>query len=94
VRSCRILDDIVAQEIGTRTMDELAVLLEAGEVGFSPIYTIEDIFRDRHVRAREAVVDVPDAELGTVRMQNVVPRFSGTPGAVHRGGPALGQDMP
>jgi crotonobetainyl-CoA:carnitine CoA-transferase CaiB-like acyl-CoA transferase len=92
VHNRQTLDAIIAQEIGARTMDELVQLLEAGEVGFSPIYTIEDIFRDRHVRARDAVVRVDDAELGPVRMQNAVPRFSRTPAEVRSAGPALGQD--
>ena len=34
---------------------------------------------------------VPDAELGDVRMQCVVPRFSETPGAVLSAGPSIGQ---
>jgi len=43
------------------------------------------------LRAREAIVRVPDSELGEVRMQSVVPRFSATPGSVYRAGPALGE---
>jgi crotonobetainyl-CoA:carnitine CoA-transferase CaiB-like acyl-CoA transferase len=34
---------------------------------------------------------VPDEELGEVRMQCVVPRFSETPVSVRRAGPSLGQ---
>ncbi|MGQ3076115.1 MAG: CoA transferase, partial [Ferrovibrionaceae bacterium] len=37
------------------------------------------------------IVSVPDDELGTVRMQSVVPAFSETPGAVRHAGPSLGQ---
>ncbi|MCY1382345.1 Succinyl-CoA--L-malate CoA-transferase beta subunit [compost metagenome] len=50
-----------------------------------------DIFRDPHIAAREGIVSVHDDELGPVRMQSVVPRFSATPGAVHHAGPSLGQ---
>ena len=38
-----------------------------------------------------AIVEVPDSELGTVRMQGVVPRFSETPGTVRRAGPTIGE---
>jgi crotonobetainyl-CoA:carnitine CoA-transferase CaiB-like acyl-CoA transferase len=47
-------------------------------------------FADLHFVAREAIVSVQDDELGNVRMQNVVPRFSATPGEVRSAGPALG----
>lgn len=85
------LDQILATEIAKHRIDELDRMLEAHEVGFSPIYDIADIFQDAHFAAREAIVSVPDEELGMVRMQSVVPAFSETPGAVRHAGPSLGQ---
>ena len=85
------LDQILSNEIAKHTIAELDQMLEVNEVGFSPIYDIADIFRDPHYAARKAIIDVPDAELGSVRMQSVVPAFSRTPGAVHHAGPSLGQ---
>ncbi|HUO00243.1 MAG TPA: CoA transferase, partial [Bradyrhizobium sp.] len=41
--------------------------------------------------ARQTIVTVPDEELGDVRMQCVVPRFSETPVSVRSAGPALGR---
>jgi len=70
---------------------ELRTRFEAHEVGFSPIYDASDIFTDPHFIAREAIVSVPDEELGEVKMQCVVPRFSETPGAVRSAGPSIGQ---
>jgi crotonobetainyl-CoA:carnitine CoA-transferase CaiB-like acyl-CoA transferase len=49
------------------------------------------VFADPQFRAREAIVSVPDSELGAVRMQCVVPRYSATPCTVRSAGPALGQ---
>jgi crotonobetainyl-CoA:carnitine CoA-transferase CaiB-like acyl-CoA transferase len=91
VRNRDPLDDIVAGAIGALTLAELRARLEKHEVGFSPIYDAADVFADPQFIAREAIVRVPDTELGEVRMQCVVPRFSETPGAVHRAGPALGE---
>ena len=73
-------------------LDDVRQRLSAHEVGFSPINDIADVFADAHLAARDAIVSVEDAELGPVRMQNVVPRFSATPGRVRRAGPSLGQD--
>jgi crotonobetainyl-CoA:carnitine CoA-transferase CaiB-like acyl-CoA transferase len=85
------IDGIVAEAIGRLDMAELRRRLEAHEVGFSPIYDSADVAEDPQFRAREAIVRVPDKELGTVRMQCVVPRYSDTPCAVRAAGPALGQ---
>ncbi len=85
------LDQIIGAEIAARTFAELAVVMDQHHVGFSPIYNISDIFEDPHFAARGAIVSVEDSELGPIRMQNVVPAFSGTPGAVRNAGPALGE---
>lgn len=91
VKHRHVLDGIVGGAIARLTLAELRSRLEAHEVGFSPIYDASDIFSDPHFIAREAIVSVPDEELGEVRMQCVVPRFSETPGAVRSAGPSIGQ---
>jgi crotonobetainyl-CoA:carnitine CoA-transferase CaiB-like acyl-CoA transferase len=91
VKNRDVLDGIVGGAIARLTLAELRTRLEAHEVGFSPIYDASDIFSDPHFIAREAIVSVPDEELGEVRMQCVVPRFSETPGAVRSAGPSIGQ---
>ena len=86
------LDAIVAEEIAKRSISELRQLLDAHEVGFSPVYSIAEVFEDPQVQDRQAIVTVADDELGPVKMQDVVPRFSRTPGRVRHAGPSLGQD--
>lgn len=56
-----------------------------------PVYNIAQLVEDPHVQARQILVEVPDAEMGTVPMHNVVPRLLGTPGAIRRPAPALGE---
>lgn len=91
VRHYKALDEVVGAAIGKLTLAELRETLTKHEVGFSPIYDIADVFADPQFAARRAIVAVPDSELGSVRMQGVVPRFSETPGAVRRAGPTLGE---
>ncbi len=91
VKNRDVLDSIVGGAIAKLTLAELRTRFAAHEVGFSPIYDAADIFDDPHFRARETIVSVPDAELGDVKMQCVVPRFSETPGAVRSAGPSIGQ---
>ena len=57
-----------------------------------PVLTIRDIVEDPHYVARDNIVSVPDDDFGAVRMQNVAPRFLGTPGEVRHSGRALGAD--
>lgn len=91
VKNYRELDGIVGAAIGKLTLAELREAFTRHEVGFSPIYDIADVFDDPQFKAREAIVSVPDGELGSLRMQGVVPRFSETPGRVRTAGPAIGQ---
>src|ERR1700744_5100643 len=91
VKNSRQIDAIAADAISRLTLEELRTLLHQHEVGFSPIYDAADIFADPHFIARETIVSVADEELGDVRMQCVVPRFSETPVAVRRAGPSIGQ---
>lgn len=86
-----LLDDIMAAEIGRRTLAELRELLDHHQVGFSPIYDIHDVFNDPQIQAREAIVPVPDPDFGSVRMQAVTPVYSRTPGRIRAVGPSLGE---
>jgi formyl-CoA transferase len=46
---------------------------------------------DPHMTAREALISIVHPELGKLRMQNVAPKLSETPGVVKWVGPSLGQ---
>ena len=43
------------------------------------------------MQARGVLVEVPDGEAGSILMHNVVPRLSGTPGALRAAAPELGE---
>ena len=43
---------------------------------------IAQIVQDPHVLERELIADYPDPDMGAFPMHHVVPRFSGTPGAI------------
>lgn len=73
------LDDILA-----------AFAREDGAIG--PIYSVEQIFADPQMQAREMVTPVDDDDFGSVRMQNVVPRLTNNPGRVRWAARDLGAD--
>jgi crotonobetainyl-CoA:carnitine CoA-transferase CaiB-like acyl-CoA transferase len=82
VRHSDEINGIVADWVGQRDRDEVARCFNANEVAFSVIYDIKDIFGDLQYAAREMLIRVPDPDLGEAVVQNVVPKFSETPGAV------------
>lgn len=84
------LDQIVAQ--WTRQIDagEIVEIVSEAGVPVGLAYTAEDMLADPHFAARDSIVRVPDAQRGTLAMQNVFPRLSESPGGIRALGPALG----
>ncbi|MDA9289138.1 CoA transferase [Alphaproteobacteria bacterium] len=53
---------------------------------------IKEIFEDEHFKSRQNIIDVDDDELGgSLKMQNVIGKFSRTPGKIRHAGPQLGE---
>jgi crotonobetainyl-CoA:carnitine CoA-transferase CaiB-like acyl-CoA transferase len=84
------LDDIIQAWIGERTAEEVLEAFADGEAAIAPIYSIADIVEDPQYLARETIVRVPHPKLGSVLMQNVIPRLSDTPGRIRHPGPDVG----
>ena len=85
------LDEIVESWTRTLALADLEATLEEHGVPCGLIYRAEDMLADPHFAARKAIVPVEHPDFGTLRMQNVVPKLSETPGAVRHVGPALGE---
>jgi crotonobetainyl-CoA:carnitine CoA-transferase CaiB-like acyl-CoA transferase len=91
VKNRKEVDEIVGGWIGARSLDDCMEIFERESVTVAPVYDIEQIVHDPHFQEREIIVDLPDAEMGTVPMHNIVPRLSGTPGGFKRKAPDLGE---
>ena len=77
------LDTAVSTAIGKLTLAENLELINKNKLTAIHVQTIADIERDPHWQARQLTVDVPNENGdGAVRMHNVVPRMSGTPGEI------------
>lgn len=85
------LDTAVCEAIGARTLDENLAVIAAHKLTAAAVSTVADIEQDPHWRARQLTLDVADGE-ASVRMHNVYPRFSETPGSIGWVGGDLGQD--
>jgi formyl-CoA transferase len=92
VRHVEAIDAIVGGWIAEHDLDEVIEAFERVEAAIAPIYDIEQIFRDPQYRARESVTTVADDDLGPVKMQNVFPTLSRTPGSIRFAGHRIDQD--
>ena len=92
-RNQTLLDDLIGDWTRTLTIDEVEALMIEHGVPAGKLYRPQDMIDDPHFQAREALIDVPSARWGSVKMQNVFPKLSKTPGSVRRAAPAtIGQD--
>ncbi|MEU1894651.1 CaiB/BaiF CoA transferase family protein [Streptomyces pristinaespiralis] len=86
------LDDAVGGWIARRTRDEVVDAFEKAEAAVAPVYDISDVMDDPQYQALGTITEVPDPELGTLRMQNVIFRLSETPGRIRWAGRPHGAD--
>ncbi|MFD9033026.1 CaiB/BaiF CoA transferase family protein [Streptomyces sp. NPDC059567] len=87
-----VLDEAVGSWIARHTRDEAMAAFEKAEAAIAPVYDIRDVMDDPQYRALDTVTEVPDPELGPIRMQNVLFRLSETPGGIRWAGRPHGAD--
>ena len=56
------------------------------------IYRTPEMLEDAHFRAREVIVTTKHPVFGDLKMQNVAPKLSATPGAIRTPAPELGEN--
>jgi crotonobetainyl-CoA:carnitine CoA-transferase CaiB-like acyl-CoA transferase len=91
VRHLEVLDEGLGAWFEAQAYDAIATQLEAGGIPFSKVYTIEDIERDPHYQAREAIIRLPDPECGSLPAPCIVPRVPGRTLPIPRTGPGVGE---
>ena len=86
-----LLDSIIGEFISARTTEENLALFEAAGVTAGPVCSMADLLDHPYTQGREAIVEVEDAEMGSLPMHNIVPRLTGSPGGFRRPAPGLGE---
>lgn len=85
------LDQLIGGFIAERSTSENLALFEAAHVTVGPVCSMADLMDHPYTRGREVMVEVQDADMGSVPMHNVVPRLSASPGGFRRPAPQLGE---
>jgi formyl-CoA transferase len=92
VEAREMLDAELARWCAARPTDAALEALLGADVVASRIFTAADILADPTYAELGDIAELEDPDLGTVRMQNVIPRLAEAPGTLWRTGAALGQD--
>ena len=85
------LDEIISAFIGARTRQDCLDFFEQAGVTVGPLYDMSSIETDPHFHARQIIVELPDASLGTIPVHNISPRLMETPGQFRCAAPELGE---
>lgn len=75
----------------TRTRDEWFDLLIGKDIPVGKVYSIDEVFRDPQVLARNMVIEIDDPRAGKVKQIGILPKLSGTPGSVRSLAPLHGE---
>ncbi len=82
VENSEELERLIGKWMSQHTEEEAMRVFELAECALAPIYDITRIVKDPHFLQRETITVVEDKTLGKVRMQNVIPKMSATPGRI------------
>jgi crotonobetainyl-CoA:carnitine CoA-transferase CaiB-like acyl-CoA transferase len=74
-----------------KTRDEWAAELMPRETCAAPVYAIDEVVSDRHLRDRGSIMEGSAVGEGARDQVGMLVKFSETPGRVRCGGPALGE---
>ena len=85
------IDEAIADWTRQRTQREVLAAMEAAEVPAGRIYSAADIAGDPHYAARGMIERITAADGEPLAVPGVIPKLSGTPGAIRTPAPKLGE---
>ncbi|MBO5591245.1 MAG: CoA transferase [Acidaminococcaceae bacterium] len=85
------LKEELATVIAGKTMREWVELAKGSDACFAPVLNYDEALASEQAKADEMVLDVEDEELGKYKTMGFVTKFSGTPCALYRRAPRLGE---
>jgi len=85
------IDAAIAQWTSKRSQKEVLEEMEKAEVPAGRIYTAADIAADPHYAARGMIEEVIAGDGEPLKVPGIIPKLSGTPGAIRSPAPKLGE---
>jgi formyl-CoA transferase len=87
----RVLDELIGQWTAGLSTAKVLDLMDKHGVPAGLIYRAPDMMTDPQFVARESIVSITHPQLGELKMQNVAPKLSETPGRIRSTSPGLGE---
>lgn len=87
----RDIDARIGDWTKTLTTRQVLDLMDKFGVPAGLIYRAPDMLDDPHFKARDAIVTTQHPHFGALKMQNVAPKLSATPGGIRAAAPEMGQ---
>lgn len=91
VKHLQALDQAVADWCAQHPSEHVMQALDAQQAPYSRVNSVAQAMRDPHFQSRQAVIELPDAELGHVPAPCIVPRLPGRTLPVPATGPRKGE---
>ncbi|MBV9440720.1 MAG: CoA transferase [Candidatus Eremiobacteraeota bacterium] len=76
VQNAEALDELIEEFCGRHSRDEAIAALTGAGCAAGPLETIDSLFENPQIVARGSLVTLADPELGTVTIENAIPRFA------------------
>jgi CoA:oxalate CoA-transferase len=85
------LSALLSETFSKKGSEEWIHILRKVGIPSGPINTVDKVLNDPHLNMRGTFVDLDHPVLGKIKMTNVVPKLSNTPGKIKSSSPTLGQ---
>lgn len=92
IQHLELLDQTIADWCRSLPFASLAERLNEQDVPHCKVYSMADVFADRHFQARGSIIELQDPNLGAIPVPGPVPRFPGRRFETPSVGPDTGQD--
>jgi formyl-CoA transferase len=86
-----LIDELIGAWVGSLSAEAVIETFADSDVAVGLVYDAEMMLADPFYRERGSVIEIEDAELGTMSMPGVIPKLHEQPGTVRWAGPKLGQ---
>jgi len=83
--------EAIRERVADMTRDEAVQYFVDAKVPIAPVYNVDDVVRDPHLKSRGMFVEVSHRAAGKVKAVNFPVKFSETPCEVREAAPVIGQ---
>tara|TARA_Y100000588_G_scaffold170774_1_gene184645 strand:- start:5899 stop:7098 length:1200 start_codon:yes stop_codon:yes gene_type:complete len=91
VLNMKELDKAIQDWIKIHTLEETIQHFAKHESALAPVNDIAQLMSDPHVKERGTFAEIEDEELGKIKMPNIIPQLSESPGKIRWAGPPKGK---